>query len=425
MPTELNPVTADRVRAVCPNADGGIIEAIVTGAPSALPAAGLNDPVRISHFFAQIATETGGLLRLDENLNYTTVKRLREIFRSKFKTDDSARGYIHNPEKLANFVYAGRNGNSKPDDGWKYRGSGLIQITGRDNFDEIGRLVGLDLVNDPELARKPDSALEIALSYWTKRNINSVAGEASEDAVKRVTKLINPALVGLAERQAYFRKALKIFSPAAVVSLASAPARQTKGRGFAAAAPAPTEPTLSGPQWVQRFPTSRNVNDLKPAFAKDVGAFLDALKAAGAKVDINATFRPKERAYLMHWAWLVSKGGMDPSKVPAMPGLVINWDHGTLAKSRAAARQMVNGYGMVFIAALNSKHTEGLAIDMTIGWEQSLSINRKTVRRRPLQPNPETAAMQSSLLSAPDTASSSFRPIRLIGQMTAVSLCQG
>jgi predicted chitinase len=118
MPTELNPVTADRVRAVCPNADGGIIEAIVTGAPSALPAAGLNDPVRISHFFAQIATETGGLRRLDENLNYTIVKRLREILRSKFKTDDSARGYIRNPERLANFVYAGRNGNSKPDDGW-------------------------------------------------------------------------------------------------------------------------------------------------------------------------------------------------------------------------------------------------------------------------------------------------------------------
>ena len=372
-------MTADRVRAVCPNADGEIIEAIVTGAPSALPAAGLNDPVRISHFFAQIATETGGLRRLDENVNYTTVKRLREIFRSKFKTDDSARGYIRNPERLANFVYAGRNGNSKPDDGWKYRGSGLIQITGRDNFDKIGRLVGLDLANDPELARKPDSALEIALGYWTKRNINSVAGEASEDAVKRVTKLINPALVGLAERQAYFRKALKIFSPAAVVSLASAPARQTKGRGFAAApaAPAPTEPTLSGPQWVQRFPTSRNVNDLKPAFAKDVAAFLDALKAAGAKVNISATYRPKERAYLMHWAWLVSKGGVDPSKVRAMPGLAINWDHGTVTKSRAAARQMVDAYGMVFVAALNSKHTEGLAIDMTIGWEQSLSITRK------------------------------------------------
>src|SRR5271154_3360521 len=110
-------------------------------APSALPAAGLADPVRISHFFAQIATETGGLRRLDENLNYTTVKRLRDIFSSKFKTDDSAKGYIRNPEKLANFVYAGRNGNSKPGDGWQYRGSGLIQITGRDNFDKIGRLV--------------------------------------------------------------------------------------------------------------------------------------------------------------------------------------------------------------------------------------------------------------------------------------------
>ena len=378
MPSELNPVTADRVRAVCPKADGGIIEAIVTGAPSALPAAGLNDPVRISHFFAQIATETGGLRRLDENLSYTTVKRLRDIFPSKFKTDDSARSYIRNAEKLANLVYAGRNGNSRPDDGWKYRGSGLIQITGRENFDKVGSLVGLDLVDDPELARKPDSALEIALGYWTKRNINSVAGEASEDAVKRVTKLINPKLVGLSEREAYFRKALKVFSHAAV-SLASAPGRQTRSRGFAAAAaaPAPTESNLSGPEWVQRFPTSQDINDLKPAFAEDVAAFLDALKAAGAKVDISATYHPQEREYLMHWAWLVSKGSIDPSKVPAMPGLAIRWDHGTIAKSRAAARQMVNGYGMVFVAALNSKHTEGLAIDMTIGWEKSLSVNRK------------------------------------------------
>jgi predicted chitinase len=208
MPTELNPVTADRVKAVCPNAGGDIIEAIVTGAPRALPAAGLNDPVRISHFIshfvAQIATETGGLRRLDENLNSTTVKRLRDIFSSKFRTDNSAKGYIRNAEKLADFVYAGRNGNSKPDDGWKYRGSGLIKSLGEKTFDRIGRLVGLDLVDDPELARKPDSALEIALGYWTKHDINSVAGDASEDAVKKVTKLINPKQVGLAEREGYF-----------------------------------------------------------------------------------------------------------------------------------------------------------------------------------------------------------------------------
>lgn len=394
MPAGLNPVTADRVKAVCPHADGDIIEAIVTAAPGALPAAGLNDPVRISHFLAQIATETGGLRRLDENLNYTTVKRLREIFSSKFKTDDSAKGYIRNPEKLANFVYAGRIGNSKPGDGWKYRGSGLIQITGRENFDKIGRLVGLDLVDDPELARKSDSALEIAIGYWTKRNVNSVAGDASEDAVKRVTKLINPSLVGLAERTAYFRKALKVFSATAAVPLEGGRAKQTGARRFAVAAAAstPADSDLSGPQWVKRFPTSRDVDDLQPAFAKEVAAFLDALKAASAKVDISATYRPKERAYLMHWAWLISREKFDPAKVPPMPGVAIRWDHGTLAKSRAAAKQMVDGYGMAFIAVLNSKHTERLAIDMTLAWKQALSIKRRNGSKTTITSQPRNGS---------------------------------
>jgi hypothetical protein len=318
-----------------------------------------------------------------------------QVFRRKFKTAASAAPYAHNPEKLANFVYAGINGNTEPGDGWRYRGSGLIQLTGRGNFVAVGKLVGLDLVGDPELARHADSALEIALGYWTKHNINSVADTASDAAVKAVTKLINPALVGLADRQAYFRKAIKVFSLVAAPAKAATKSRRLAATGEAAARPLaaagetaarplaaadqgsePTESELSGLQWVPRFHTSRDIDDLEPNFAQDVSAFVGALKAGGAHVDISATYRPKERAYLMHWAWLVAKG-LDPAKVSPMSGVPIRWVHGSPVKSRTAAKQMVAGYGMAFIAALNSRHTERRAIDMTISWKGSLSINRK------------------------------------------------
>jgi hypothetical protein len=126
----------------------------------------------------------------------------------------------------------------------------------------------------------------------------------------------------------------------------------------------------------------------KAAFAKSVTAFPDALMAAGARVDISATYRPKERAYLMHWAWLISREKFDLAKVPPMPGVAIRWDHGALAKSRTAAKQMVDVYGMAFIAVLNSKHTERLAIDMTIGWKQALSIERKSGSKTTLAAQP-------------------------------------
>jgi putative chitinase len=203
-----NLITVDRIKAVCPNADHDIIEAIVTAAPVSLPKAGLNDPIRLAHFIAQIATETGGLRRLDEDLNYTAA-RLVKVFPRRFKSVTGAQPYVRNPEKLANFVYGGRNGNKEPGDGFRYRGSGLIQLTGRGNFDAVGNLVGMNLVDNPELARHADSALEIALGYWTKHKINSVAGTASDDAVKAVTKLINPALQGLDDRKAYFTKSAR------------------------------------------------------------------------------------------------------------------------------------------------------------------------------------------------------------------------
>jgi putative chitinase len=100
MPEPANLITVERIKAVCPKADAGILEAIVTAAPVAIPAAGLADPIRLSHFIAQIAAETGGLVRLDENLVYTTSARLMKVFPRRFKSAAAATPYLRSPEKL-------------------------------------------------------------------------------------------------------------------------------------------------------------------------------------------------------------------------------------------------------------------------------------------------------------------------------------
>ncbi|HEX8475140.1 MAG TPA: hypothetical protein VF666_14010 [Pyrinomonadaceae bacterium] len=188
-----------------------------------------------------------------------------------------------------------------------------------------------------------------------------------------------------------------------MMSAPQAPA-EARGRGFAAAvsveeemcasdgeaepramtargtmdAAAATTLELSGAHWVARFPGSRSIFDTKPPFLDKVSKFHAALLAAGAAVRISATFRPPERAHLMHFSLKISKGQIDPRSVPAMAGVNIQWWHGDLARSKSAAAAMVSGYGIAFPPALRSRHTEGLAIDMTITWSGTLNIKDAT-----------------------------------------------
>ena len=147
--------------------------------------------------------------------------------------------------------------------------------------------------------------------------------------------------------------------------------------------PAPAA-TPSGASWTTQFPTSTSTTDLDPSFRPNAENFISALTAAGASVDISTTERPKERAYLMHYAWKIAKEGMDPSAVPAMAGVNIDWVHkkadGTpdLAKSKAAAQAMVDAYQIVYAPVLSSRHTERLAVDMTISWTGPLKIKNAT-----------------------------------------------
>ncbi|OWQ46114.1 hypothetical protein CDL60_16030 [Roseateles noduli] len=134
----------------------------------------------------------------------------------------------------------------------------------------------------------------------------------------------------------------------------------------AAATSAVATKQKSGAQWVARFPGSAKVDDLEPVFKEKLKSFLAALKEAGASVAIAATYRPRKRAYLMHYCVRIVKGEIKADKVPAMEGVDIDWNHEDDAASVKAAQAMMDAYDIVFPPALISRHTERAAVDMTI-----------------------------------------------------------
>ena len=134
-------------------------------------------------------------------------------------------------------------------------------------------------------------------------------------------------------------------------------------------------PEPSGPQWCARFPTSVSPSDLLPAFRDRALAFISAMERGGALVSIAATYRPPERAYLMHWCCMIADSGQDPAAVPPMDGVDIDWGHdGNVLDARAAAGAMKSAYQIRFPAALTSRHTQHRAIDMTISWQGTLKV---------------------------------------------------
>lgn len=136
----------------------------------------------------------------------------------------------------------------------------------------------------------------------------------------------------------------------------------------------PNPKTLSGPLWVSKFPNSTSIDDLDDDFKAKVKKFTAALNAAGSAVTINATLRPEERAFLMHWSYKVAKENYDPEKVEEMAGVDIDWVHldakgnKSTDASKLGAKQMVDGYGIVYAPVHPSRHSEGKAIDMDISW---------------------------------------------------------
>lgn len=228
-------LTADVLRQLYPNAPQGMINAFAQQAPTVFAAFGISKTQNRLHFFlAQIGHESGGK-PISENLNYSA-PRLRQVWPSRFPTEASTVGFAHEPEALANHVYGGRMGNGANNgDGWKYRGRGLIQITGKDgyqntgaNSDGDGSLPKLNLVTTPDLALDPAAALQVACGFWAWKKINA---KCDAGDFVGVTKLINGGTVGLQERFKWLQK---------VQDMVAWP--------LDSSAPPPAEPVLSVPQ---------------------------------------------------------------------------------------------------------------------------------------------------------------------------------
>jgi len=168
----------------------------------------INTPLRIQHFLAQIYTESGALTVFKENLNYGNTG-LRRVF-GKYFTELQALHYQRKPEMIANRVYANRlgNGNEASGDGWKYRGRGAIQITGKANYQSLANDTGIDCINNPDLLVYLPYAIISAGWFWDKAKLNAIA---DKDDVVAVSKKVNGGNNGLDERKkwlAHFKKVI-------------------------------------------------------------------------------------------------------------------------------------------------------------------------------------------------------------------------
>lgn len=164
---------------------------------------GINTPMRIAMFMANLGHESGDFSATVENLTYTTAERINKIFDYAFNSVEEAAPFVRNPQALANHVYAGRYGNgpSHTGDGWRYRGRGLIGTTFRENYEKTGKALGIDLVRHPELLEQPVYAAYSACWFWQWRGLNEIADSGD---FLRVCKKINGGTNGLQDRQIRF-----------------------------------------------------------------------------------------------------------------------------------------------------------------------------------------------------------------------------
>ncbi len=196
-------LTKAALRAIFPKAPEVDLDAFIASGIEALRDAGILEMAnRLQYFLAQLGHESNGLTHKEENLNYSA-QRLTEIWPGRFPTLEAAKPFAFNPEKLANKVYGGRMGNTEPGDGYRYRGRGYIQLTGRETYREIGKIAGLDLEGQPELAAKPENAVKIACAFWTWKNINKACDAGDFTGV---TQKINGGTNGLSDRLDWLRK---------------------------------------------------------------------------------------------------------------------------------------------------------------------------------------------------------------------------
>lgn len=151
-------------------------------------------PQRLAEFVAQCANETGGFRRFEENLNYSA-EGLCNTWPSHF-TPAQAQRCARNPVEIAKLAYGGRMGNAPAPstDGWDYRGRGMLQLTGRDNYELFGKLVSLPLLTEPDLASDPADSLVIAREFWRRGHVNDAIDRGD---YRRARQITNGGAIGL------------------------------------------------------------------------------------------------------------------------------------------------------------------------------------------------------------------------------------
>jgi len=186
---------------------GHIPDAVIAQIPETAAKFGINTPLRLAHFLAQCGHESGGFRAVQENLNYSA-KGLNGIFRKYFPTEASAAAYARNPAKIAAKVYGGRMGNGAEatGEGYKFRGRGYIQLTGKDNYRAFGSAINEDMTAAPDKVATHYPLLSAAW-FFSKNGLHKIADEGSSDAVvTKITKRVNGGTIGLPDRIKHFKE---------------------------------------------------------------------------------------------------------------------------------------------------------------------------------------------------------------------------
>ena len=224
--------TRDHLAALIPG--NPKVDAWYTALIEVLPKYGINTPRRVAHFISQCAHESNNFRSLEENLNYSADALVRVFPRYFGAGKRDAAAYARNPEKIANYVYmdqfrTAKMGNVNEGDGWRFRGRGLKQLTGRDNYTRFGKSVGMTAEEAAEYVATEKGAIESACWFWDTNKLNTIA---DTDDVVLMTKRINGGNIGLEDRQQRYNRALPLLegkAPVPAAAAAPAPAASPAG----------------------------------------------------------------------------------------------------------------------------------------------------------------------------------------------------
>jgi len=190
---------------------GHIPDTVIAQIPDVQSKFEINTPLRLAHFLAQCGHESGGFKAVSENLNYGA-KGLMGTFKKYFPTEALANAYARQPEKIANKVYGGRMGNGleASGEGWKFRGRGYLQITGKSNYSALTKDTGIDFLENPDLIATT-YPLMTAGWFFKKNNLFILCDKgATREVVESVTKRVNGGLIGIEDRWKHFQEFNKL-----------------------------------------------------------------------------------------------------------------------------------------------------------------------------------------------------------------------